>query len=188
MRSSRFVKPCAGLLGLLLLLALIPTPAVRAPTAPPANPADGTASLYRTPAPALAALVDAPSTPGVRLDPRREWMLLLDLPSLPPIAELAERELRLGGLRIRPRSHGPSRAGFATGLRLLRLSDLAERKIVGLPDGARIENVRFSPDGARFAFTNTGAEGIELWVAEVATGQAHRLGSAQTLRLNLSAG
>ncbi len=192
MPSPRFAKSCAGLLALLLLLALAPTLAVHAATAPTtptsANTADSTASLYRTPAPALVALVDAPPTPGVRLDPRREWMLLLDLPSLPPIAELAERELRLGGLRIRPRSHGPSRAGFATGLRLLRLSDLAERKIVGLPDGARIENVHFSPDGARFAFTNTGAEGIELWVAEVATGQAHRLGSAQTLRLNLSAG
>src|SRR5947209_12371332 len=121
MRPSRFAKPCAGLLGLLLLLALIPAFAVRAATAPAAPtsalPANSTASVYRTPAPALAALVDAPPTPGVRLDPRREWMLLLDLPSLPPIAELADRELRLGGLRIRPRSHGPSRSGFATGLR-----------------------------------------------------------------------
>ncbi len=75
--------------------------------------------------------------------------------------------------------------GYATGLKLLRLSDLAERPITGLPAGARIEKPPLAPDGARVAFTHTGTDGIELWVAEVATGQARRLGTAQ---LNLSAG
>ncbi|HEX4961838.1 MAG TPA: prolyl oligopeptidase family serine peptidase [Thermoanaerobaculia bacterium] len=185
MRSSRFAMLGAGLL---LLLTLIPVFAARAATSvTPAVP-DSTASVYRTPAKALADLVDAPPTPGMRLDPKREWMLLLDQPSLPPIAELAERELRLGGLRIRPRNHGPSRTGYSTGLRLLRISDLAERRVTGLPEAARLENVRFAPDGARFSFTHTGANGIELWIGEVATGQAHRLGTPQTAQLNLAAG
>src|SRR6185312_8997596 len=189
MLSFRPAKAWQGLLGLLLLLALAPTLAVRA-EAPvvstvSAAPADSTANVYRTPPQALVDLVDTPPTPGMRLDPKREWMLLVQQQNLPPIAELAERELRLGGLRIRPRSHGPSRSGYATSLKLLRISDLAERSITGLPAGARIENLRFAPDGARFAFTHTGADGIELWVAEVATGQARRLGTAQ---LNLSAG
>jgi len=189
MLSFRPAKAWQGLLGLLLLLALALTLAVRA-EAPAvstvsAAPADSTANVYRTPPQALVDLVDTPPTPGMRLDPQREWMLLVQQQNLPPIAELAERELRLGGLRIRPRSHGPSRSGYATSLKLLRISDLAERSITGLPAGARIENLRFAPDGARFAFTHTGADGIELWVAEVATGQARRLGTAQ---LNLSAG
>ncbi len=172
---------------LLLLLALVPVVALQAATTTPpaAGSIDSTASVYRTPPQVLTDIIDAAPTPGVRLDPRREWMLVLDQPNLPPIAELAERELRLGGLRIRPRSHGPSRSGYATGLRLLRLSDLAERRITGLPDGARIENIRFAPDGSRFAFTHTAADGIELWVAEVASGQARRLSSAH---LNLAVG
>ena len=171
--------------GLLLLLVLVPAFVLGADTAPPAADSSSTSSVYRTPSQVLTDLIDAPPTPGVRLDPKREWMLLLEQPSLPPIAELAERELRLGGLRIRPRSHGPSRSGYATGLRLLRLSDLAERQITGLPAAARIENVRFSPDGSRFAFTHTAADGIELWVAEVASGQARRLSAAH---LNLAIG
>ncbi|HEV7787365.1 MAG TPA: S9 family peptidase, partial [Thermoanaerobaculia bacterium] len=182
MLAFRPAKAWQGLSGLLLLLALVPTLAARAQA--PAS-AESTASVYRTPPQALVDLVDTPPTPGMRLDPRREWMLLVQQQNLPPVAELAERELRLGGLRIRPRSHGPSRSGYATGLKLLRISDLAERPITGLPAGARIENLRFAPDGVRFAFTHTGADGIELWVAEVATGQARRLGLAQ---LNLAAG
>jgi dipeptidyl aminopeptidase/acylaminoacyl peptidase len=189
MLSSRPAKAWQGLLGLLLLLALTPTLAVRAQapaaSATSAVSADSTANVYRTPPQALVDLVDTPPTPGMRLDPKREWMLLVQNQNLPPIAELAERELRLGGLRIRPRSHGPSRSGYATGLKLLHISDLAERPVTGLPAGARIENLRFAPDGTRFAFTHTGTEGIELWVADVATGQARRLGLAQ---LNLAAG
>jgi dipeptidyl aminopeptidase/acylaminoacyl peptidase len=185
MLSFRPAKAWQSLFGLFLLLALVPTFAVRVQAQAAASASvDSTANVYRTPPQALVDLVDTPPIPGMRLDPRREWMLLVEQPSLPPIAELAERELRLGGLRIRPRSHGPSRSGFATGLKLQRISDLAERPIT-VPPGARIENLHFAPDGARFAFTHTGANGIELWVAEVATGQARRLGLAQ---LNLAAG
>ncbi|HSF39060.1 MAG TPA: alpha/beta fold hydrolase, partial [Thermoanaerobaculia bacterium] len=100
------------------------------------------------------------------------------------VAELAERELRLGGLRIRPQINGPSRTTSLTGLELLRISDLSRREITGLPPGARIENTRWSPDGRRIAFTNTIEDGIELWVAEVESGQARRLLPG---RLNLSA-
>src|SRR5690349_11758397 len=69
-----------------------------------AQPVDAgpSGSSYRTPPQVLVDLVDAPPTPGVSVDPKQEWMLLQKQPNLPPIAELAERELRLAGLRIRP--------------------------------------------------------------------------------------
>ena len=145
-----------------------------------AAPADG---AYRTPPQTLVDIIDAPPTPGVLPDPHGRWLLILDRPSLPPIAELAERELRLGGLRIRPQNHAPSRAGYLTGLRLLRLADLAEQRISGLPDGARIMSFQLSPDGSRFSFTNVRPDGVELWVGEVATGEARRLAGG----LNLTA-
>ncbi len=140
-------------------------------------------NAYHTPPQVLVDIVDAPPTPGVALDPQRQWLLIMERPSLPPISELAERELRLGGLRIRPQNHAPSRAGYLTGLRLLRLSDLSERRFSGLPDGARITNPQWSPDGSRLAFTNIRPDGVELWVAEVATGEARRLAGS----LNLTA-
>ncbi len=68
-------------------------------------------------------------------------------------------------------------------MRLLRLADLSERRISGLPEGARITNLRWSPDGSRFAFTNVRPDGVELWVAESATAEARRLAGG----LNLTA-
>jgi dipeptidyl aminopeptidase/acylaminoacyl peptidase len=168
---------------LALGLALFPfaqAPATAAEAAAaPAVAADG----YRLPPQGLIDIIDAPPTPGVLPDPRGQWLLILERPSLPPIAELAERELRLGGLRIRPANHAPSRAGYLTGLRLLRLSDLSERRISGLPKGARITNFQLSPDGSRFAFTNVKPDGVDLWVAEMATAAARRLAGP----LNLTA-
>jgi dipeptidyl aminopeptidase/acylaminoacyl peptidase len=166
-------------LGLALFpLAQAPAIAAEAAAAPSAV-ADG----YRLPPQGLVDIIDAPPTPGVLPDPRGQWLLILERPSLPPIAELAERELRLGGLRIRPANHSPSRAGYLTGLRLLRLSDLSERRISGLPEGARITNFQLSPDGSRCAFTNVKPDGVDLWVAEMATAAARRLAGP----LNLTA-
>jgi dipeptidyl aminopeptidase/acylaminoacyl peptidase len=138
---------------------------------------------YRLPPKVLVDIVDAPPTPGASLDPHRQWLLIAERPSLPPISELAERELRLGGLRIRPQNHAPSRAGYLTGMRLMRVSDATERRFSGMPDGARITGLRWSPDGSRIAFTNVRPDGVELWIADVANGQARRLAGG----LNLTA-
>jgi dipeptidyl aminopeptidase/acylaminoacyl peptidase len=163
------------------LISLAATGAARAAaTAPPSADSGG----YRLPPQVLVDIVDAPPTPGASLDPTRRWLLIVDRPSLPPIAELAERELRLAGLRIRPANHSPSRAGYVTGLRLMRLSDGSERRFSGVPEGARISDLRWSPDGSRFAFVNVRPDDVELWVADVAGGQARRL----TGHLNLTAG
>ena len=62
---------------------------------------------YRVPPAPIAALIDAPELPDVALSPDRRWLLLLERPALPPIAELAEPELRLAGLRLNPRTNGP---------------------------------------------------------------------------------
>ena len=175
MRSS--LSQARFTLGLLSLL-LMGVPALAQ------APAVQEESVYHTPPQVLVDMIDAPPTPAVTLDPTRQWMLLLKQPNLPPISELAERELRLAGLRIKPQTNGPSRTSYLNGLELMRVSDLSRREVSGLPGEARIENVRWSPDGSRFAFTNSVEDGIELWVADVATGAARRILDG---RLNLTA-
>ena len=154
----------ATLIGLLVVTFVLP---VRAQ--------DTTSPEYRTPDQTLVDIVDALPTPGVSLAPDNEWMLLMQAPSLPSIAELAERELKLAGMRIKPQINGPSRTYPYINLSLMRVSDGEERAISGLPANPRLENMRWSPDGKWISFTNTVENGIELWVAEVESGQARRL-------------
>ena len=135
---------------------------------------EGTEAVYRTPAPELAALVDAPATPGVSLSPDESMMLLMMRPGAPSIAEVSAPELRLAGLRIDPRNNGPSRGQGSVGLTLRDL-DGNETAVTGLPAEPRIGTVRWAPDGSHVAFTNTTVDRIELWVLEVASGAARRI-------------
>ena len=64
---------------------------------------------YLTPPKAIVDILDAPSIPTAVLSPSRDIVALLDRRSAPRIAELAEPMLRLGGLRINPRTNGPHR-------------------------------------------------------------------------------
>lgn len=144
----------------------------------PSQTLGSTESVYRIPDQGLVDIIDAPQTPRVSIGPHREWMLLMERPSYPSIAELAERELRLAGLRIKPQINAPSRTRYYTSLKLLRIPDLTQRKITGLPEQPRIENVNWSPDGSHIAFTNTREDGVELWVVGVVTGKAKRLTDA----------
>ena len=134
-----------------------------------------TDAVYRVPSADLASIIDAAPTPGVSLAPNREWMLLMHRPSLPPIAELAQPELRLAGVRIKRTTNGPSRSTGYNGLTLKEIGGAAERRITGIPDGGRITDVRWSADGAHIAFLVTLQDRIELWAAPVASGQARRL-------------
>src|SRR5687768_14091028 len=125
---------------------------------------------YQLPPKAIADVIDAPETPDVSLSPDRRWMLLMGKPGSPPISELAEPELRLAGLRINPRTSGPSRAGHYTDLTLISIEDGrlgARREITGLPPAARIGGVHWSPDSSRIAFTITEEDAIRLWAAGV---------------------
>ncbi len=143
-----------------------------------------TSTAYQEPPQALVDLVNRPLTPQVRLSPDDAWMLLLEQPSLPSINELAEPELRLGGLRFKPQNSGPSRRRPAAGLELLALGDQSVRAITGLPDAPRLGDVTWAPDSSHVAFTHTRSDRIELWVVEVATAKARRL---TDLALNMTA-
>jgi dipeptidyl aminopeptidase/acylaminoacyl peptidase len=131
----------------------------------------------------LADIIDAPPTPGVYLSPDNEWLLLLERPGYPPISEVAQPELRLAGLRINPRSNGPSRARSLSGLTCQRLSDGQEVKVTGLPAEARITGPSWSPDGKRIAFVVNSEDKLSLWYAELKNGEAVRV-TPDTIRLN----
>ncbi len=165
------LRPVASRLALLLLLALAAplmspfTATLRAQTDP----------AYRTPSPALAALVDAPAAPGVSVSPDRKTLLILERTESPSIAELSQPELRLAGLRFNPAINAPSRALTYTGLLLKPVSGGPERRITGLPPGVRITHYAWSPAARYLALALQRDNGLELWLAETASAKARRL-------------
>ncbi|WP_375436286.1 prolyl oligopeptidase family serine peptidase [uncultured Hymenobacter sp.] len=121
---------------------------------------------------AIAALAEVSPTPKVSISPNGEWRLVLDVQEIPFTPDLMQTELRLGGLRINPRTNGQSRVSYATNLRLKRLPTGKELLVQGLPANARISEVTWSPDNTKIAFTHTTSNHIELWIVDVESASA----------------
>ena len=111
----------------------------------------------------ISTILATPWTPSVRFSPDRTWMAELQRPSLPPISELAEPEVKVAGIKINPVTFGPARDYAYTALRL-RPTEGGTTREVRLPEGARIGNLSWSDDSARLLFTLTDEQGISLWV------------------------
>jgi dipeptidyl aminopeptidase/acylaminoacyl peptidase len=139
-----------------------------------APPLVGAQEPYRQPPAPIAQILDAAPTPSVSVGPRHDWLLLIERPGLPPIADVAAPELRLAGIRISPRTNGGSRDVNYTGLRLRAIDGSVERRIE-TPAGMEIADPRWSADGSMIAFTQVLDDGIVLWVADPATGAAHQV-------------
>ncbi|HMV87883.1 MAG TPA: prolyl oligopeptidase family serine peptidase [Blastocatellia bacterium] len=139
------------------------------------------ASGYLMPPKVIVDILDAPPTPGVMLTPDRRAVALLARRSMPTVADLAEPIHRLAGARINPKTNGrQQRGGGITGITLKSIADGTEKKI-SVPPNSNISGVSFSPDGKRLSFTNTKDNGIELWVADVATGQSKLISGTDRL-------
>lgn len=156
---------CLSRSALALLCSLVLLPALSAQTE----------ARYRTPSPALAALVDAPLTPAVGLSYDRQTLLLLERSEAPSIAELAQPELRLAGLRFNPAQNAASRALTYTGALLKSVNGSPERRITGLPSGARLAHYAWARSSRHIALSVVRENGLELWVVDVASAKARRL-------------
>ena len=132
---------------------------------------------YLTPPPEIVDILDAPPIPQVVISPRGDTLALLSRPAMPSIAELAQPMLRLAGYRLSPRTNGPHRRAGITRITLRRIDDGAEQAF-DAPRETTLGPVEFSPDGSRLIFTLTRYNGIEVWLMEVATGDARPLSDA----------
>jgi dipeptidyl aminopeptidase/acylaminoacyl peptidase len=108
-------------------------------------------------------------------------MLIMEQAAAPGIDELSQPELKLAGLRLNPANTGPSRARYITGLKLKKVTDKDEKAISGLPTNPLISFPQWSPDGTKIAFAVSSDSRIDLYVADVATAAAQKVG---TMALN----
>ena len=98
---------------------------------------------------------------------------------LPSVADLAQPELRLAGLRFNPGTNGPSRGRYITSLMLQALPNGQAKPVSGLPSEAKIRFAAWSPDARHVSFINATDNptdaGLSLWIIDVASAQARRL-------------
>ncbi|MGD9906691.1 MAG: alpha/beta hydrolase family protein [Vicinamibacterales bacterium] len=134
-------------------------------------------SRYLVPPQAIVDILDHPGPPEVIVSPAYDVVAVLESRPMPTIADLARPMLRLAGLRIDPATNGRHHARTARSLTLKSTADGAVRPVT-LPAAPALGWLGFSADGVRFAFTQTTASGIELWVGETSTGRARAMGGA----------
>jgi len=130
---------------------------------------------YQEPHETILSLADAERPPLISMNTDGTKALLLYRSNYVGIAELAETELRLAGLRINPVTNISSRARFYHNIALYNPETMEERAIKGLPDNPRITHVSWSKDQNLIAFTNTTAKGVELWMVDYRSAKAKKL-------------
>ncbi len=137
-------------------------------------------STYLKPPQRVLDVLHAPPPPSAFVSPTRQTIVLATPVSYPPIADLAQPMLRLGGVRVIPKSRALHNVMAWSDYTVARVADGTQARVL-LPAGAKLGYPRWTADGQRFAFTITGPDEVALWVGEVASAKAKRVGS---LRLN----
>jgi len=135
---------------------------------------------YQQPPSEIMDLVDVPRAPSVLLDDDKSNMVLLYRNSFKSIEELSQEELRLGGLRIDPKTNIGSRVTYFNNIKIKRLTQKKDEviQVGGLSTDAKLTNFTWSPDQKNIAFTNTTSQGVEVWVLDVDSGSAKKLTDA----------
>lgn len=142
---------------------------------------------YQIPNQSILDLVDVPLAPRVLSNRDKTTMVFLYRPAYKSIAELSEKEMRLGGLRVNPKTFSYSRQTYYNNVELLHLetNDKGVKGVKGLPENPRLANFSFAPDQSKIAMThNTGTQ-LELWILDLKTAEARKLTNT---KLNASLG
>ena len=127
---------------------------------------------YKTPPAAIMNLATAKPSPGVSINDKGDWMLIIERSAMPTVEDLAQPELRIAGLRINPNNFSPSRTSNAVGLSVKEIKTGQDFQISGLPSNLKAGNFQWSPNDDKIAFTQTNADNIDLYVIDLKTKQA----------------
>ena len=135
---------------------------------------------YQQPPNEILNLVDVKLPPRVLMDENKKYMVCIYRDAFKTIKELSEKEMRLAGLRINPKTNIGSRTNYYKDIKIanLRRKKTILRKVRGLPTESRLANFIWSPDQTSIAFTNTTFHGVELWVLNVSGGVVKKLTDA----------
>ncbi|MBS1208155.1 MAG: hypothetical protein H6R19_553 [Proteobacteria bacterium] len=162
----------------LVLLGAMPMPFASAAT-------ETTDNGYNLPPRKILDVMRAPSLPVPSVSPTREKMLLVAWQEYPSLERVATPIVKLAGVRIEVKNHSrhdtPGGYGITPCAASYALVTIAsgQQRAVALPPDACPGAPLWSADGKHFAFTNTAADAVELWVGDAATGKLRQMKGAR---------
>ncbi len=133
---------------------------------------------YQKPPQEILDLAEATLAPSMRMDHKGENFVFLFRSNFKSIEELSEKEMRLGGLRINPKTNINSRQRYYTNMKVRVGRKNTIESIKDLPSNGRFSNFSWSPNQQHMAFTNTVSNGVELWVLNIEVKTAFKLTEA----------
>ena len=130
---------------------------------------------YQKPPREILELVDYDRAPQIIMDSKKEMMVFLYRNTYKSLDDLNQDELRLGGLRINPKTNISSTITYINNLKVRKLLDQTEIQVKGLPVEPKIANLNWSPDEKQIAFTHTSGNAVELWILNLSSSSAKKV-------------
>ena len=130
---------------------------------------------YREPAQVLKDMALAPVTPTLLFDDNYTMRLELTRNTFISLAELAQTELRLAGVRFNPDTYSESRRPGFSEAKLVNMKNGQETAITGLPAGKSIWCAEFYNSDQNVLIGVREDDGIYLYSAAVSDGAAKRV-------------
>lgn len=130
---------------------------------------------YQVPPSEILTLADVKRPPQNIISKNNTYLLMLERPLYKSVEELAEPELKLGGLRLNPLNFNVSRSSYSTSLVIQKLSDGKPVVLTNLPSPLKAQYIQFSPNEKYCSFVQVGKTTLSLWIINLATGSASQL-------------
>lgn len=134
---------------------------------------------YQKPSEEILTLADFEMAPAISMNSTKDQAILVYRNTYKTLNDLNQEEMRLGGLRINPKTSISSTMTFYTKIKVKNLLTQMETEVKNLPQSAKITYLTWSPDEKKIAFINNTNQGNELWYIDLDNAQAHQLTQAE---------
>ena len=134
------------------------------------------ASGYRQPSDEVMKIIQAPTTPSLSLQRNGLRATLSHWPIACSLADLAQPEEKLAGLKINPVMYTKSNQIFYKSIEIVDLAGSKNNKVnVRVPKNPRLGQPTWTLDSKNIVFTHWAEKGVELWTADTTSGRSRRL-------------
>jgi len=134
---------------------------------------------FQKPSKEILELADFELAPAISMNSEKNQAILVYRNTYKTLDDLNQEDIRLGGLRINPKTSISSTMTFYTRIIVKDLVTQVEREVKNMPKSAKIAYITWSPDENKIAFVNNTNNGNELWYINLERAEATRLTQAE---------